>query len=214
VTRIPDHSAPERLESPFPSARTARPNPNFSLPGGEDRLGGQEQIISRFGLFIICRRSLTALVLAGSLLAGCGYSFQSQPRLVAVPTFSNKTFRPGLEIRARDLVLQRLSERNISVTAEEEAELTLKGSILAYSIEAVAFDARDISRQYRVNITARFSVQGRKGTEPFWEEVFSASSYYYTGPNVAATEMAEKRASDQAMEEISRSVVLRLMEIR
>lgn len=132
---------------------------------------------------------------------------------MAVLPFSNKTFKPGLEIRARDLVLRELSERDISLIAEKEAELTLKGCILDYSIEPVAFDARDISRQYRLNLTVCFSLEEKGNPDTIWEETFGASSYYFTGPNVVATEMAERKACDEVLQEISRFVAVRVAQI-
>jgi hypothetical protein len=146
-------------------------------------------------------------------LFGCGYAFGPRSAAIGISPFSNETFKPGIEILARDLILQRLAEGNASVVEEKRAELILKGAVVRYSIDPVAFDFRDISRQYRVTISINFSVAEKAGGKASWEETLSASSYYYTGPDVAATEIAENRASNQALQELAKMVAVRLREV-
>lgn len=144
---------------------------------------------------------------------GCGYAFGPRSTAISISPFSNETYKPGLEILARDLILQRLVERNTSVVDERRAELILKATVVRYSIDPVAFDFRDISRQYRVTISINFSVREKAGGRASWEEILSASSYYYTGPDVASTEIAENNASNQALQELAKTVAVRLTEV-
>jgi len=96
---------------------------------------------------------------------------------------------------------------------EKGADLILKGTIVGYSIEPVAFDVRDISRQYRLTISIYISLRERGSKKALWEEILSASSYYYTGPNVAATEIAQNGASRRTIEELAQMVASRLTEV-
>lgn len=81
------------------------------------------------------------------ILPGCGYTLGAQTRenvrRVAVPVFENKTLRRGFE---RDLT--RAVQREIKETLpyllsfEDDADLTLKGSILSIN-ESVLVEGRD-----------------------------------------------------------------------
>lgn len=158
-------------------------------------------------------RFFLALLSSGFLLLGCGYTFGPKSRAMGISTFSNGTFKPGLEILARDLILQRLTEQRVSLVDSQGANLILRGTILRYSTEPVAFDVEDISRQYRLTISLGVSLRERAKEKAMWEEILTASSYYYTGPNVAATEISESKASTQILQELARMVASRLAEV-
>jgi len=164
---------------------------------------------------LLARRSCWAIILLFLLLSGCGYAFRPKTegaKRVAVATFANETFKPGLETLARDLLLQRLAERKIPAAEAPEADWTLEGTITRYSIEPVAFDSQNISREYRLTITIRALLKERVGQKILWEEALSASSYYYTGSNVAATQIAAYDGAFRALKELSGRLTSRLME--
>ncbi|MDH7499345.1 MAG: LptE family protein [candidate division NC10 bacterium] len=182
------------------------------MPSRPQGMGRESpSIISiRHGLTL---RFFLALLSSGLLLWGCGYHFGPASRTMKISTFSNGTFKPGLEILARDLIVQRLREGKVPLVESQGADLILKGTIVGYSAESVAFDVRDISRQYRLTISLSVSLREGAKEKAIWEEVLTASSYYYTGPNVAATEISERKASTQALEELARMVTSRLIEV-
>ncbi len=160
-------------------------------------------------------RSWLAITLSLFLLCGCGYAFRPKTdgaKKVAVSIFVNGTFKPGLETLARDSLLQRLAERKVPVVDPAEADSTLQGTMSRYSIDAVAYDSRDISREYRLTITMTAVLKEKASQKTLWEETLRASSYYYTGDNVAATEIAEHDGAIRVLEELSQMLASRLME--
>jgi hypothetical protein len=52
----------------------------------------------------------------------------------------------------------------------------------------------------------------RASQKTLWEEDLSASTYYYTGINVAATEIAQTDGTFRALTELSERLTSRLME--
>ena len=52
----------------------------------------------------------------------------------------------------------------------------------------------------------------RQSEKTLWEETLTASSYYYTGSNVAGTEIAENHGSTRILEELAQMLVSRLLE--
>lgn len=164
---------------------------------------------------LLTRRSFLVIILLLILLSGCGYALRPKTegaKKVAVSTFANGTFKPGLETIARDLLLQRLAQRKVPIVAPSEADWTLQGTITRYSADGVAYDDRDISREYRLTITISAVLKERVSQKTLWEDALSAFSYYYTGPNVAATEIAEHDGATRALEELSQMLASRLME--
>ena len=164
---------------------------------------------------LLTRRSCLAITLLFLLLSGCGYAFHPKTegaKKVAVSTFVNRTFKAGLEALARDSLLQRLAERKVPVVDSSEADWTLEGTVTRYTIEAVAYDNRDISREYHLTITITAALKERVSQKTLWEDALSASSYYYTGANVAATKIAEQDGAIRALEELSQMLASRLME--
>jgi outer membrane lipopolysaccharide assembly protein LptE/RlpB len=164
---------------------------------------------------LLARRSCLAIILLLLLLSGCGYAFRPQTegaKRVEVATFANETFKPGLEAMARDLLLQRLAERKIPVAEPPEADWTLEGTITGYSISPVAFDSRNISREYRLSIAIKALLKERVSQKVLWEDTLSAVSYYYTGSNVAATQIAAYDGAFRALKELSGRLTSRLME--
>jgi hypothetical protein len=166
---------------------------------------------------LLNHRIVLVYILMMCFLWGCGYTLgppSGHAEKVALYAFSNETFKPGLEVSARDVLLQRLAAQRVPLATDSQgAAWTLKGTITRYSTEAVAFDARDISRQYRLVITINFVFQEKEGQRTLWEESLTASSYYYTGSDVAATEIAENHACIRAIEELSQMVATRMMEV-
>lgn len=156
------------------------------------------------------------LLLLFAFLAGCGYvvGFRSEEtKTLSVSVFSNDTFKPGLEVLARDILLQKLTEIKAPLVRDPQgADRVLKGTVIRYSKDAVAFDAEEVSRQYRLSISVTFVLAERGTQKVSWEETANAASYYYTGPNVATTEISEYGAGVRALEEISQFMANRLLE--
>ena len=158
----------------------------------------------------------TTLLLLLAFLAGCGYvvGFKSEEtKTLGLPGFSNHTFKPGLEVLARDLLQEKLTKMKVPLVRDPQgADRVLKGTVTSYSKDAAAFDAEQVSRQYRLTISVDFVLTDKGSERTSWEETVSGTSYYYTGPDVATTEISEYEASVRALEEVSQFLANRLLE--
>jgi hypothetical protein len=98
------------------------------------------------------------------LLSSCGpYSTTSQiaPYLktVYVPTFQNKTSEFSLPQLLTDGINETLlSQGNLKISSTEEADAVLRGTILAYKVEALAYESGGsvTSRRVRILVDVEF----------------------------------------------------------
>jgi TolB-like protein len=80
-------------------------------------------------------------------------------KTVYVPTFENKTSEFYMPQMLTDGLIEKLmSESNLRVSSTEESDSVLRGTILAYRVEAMAYSGEgDVtSRRVRVLIEAEF----------------------------------------------------------
>src|SRR5437016_7066931 len=110
------------------------------------------------------KRSLLVLLL---LLTGCGYALVGRSnfldpkiRTVQVPAFVNRTTRVELEQRVTQSVADEFVSRGRLklVSAPNDADVILKGSIDSFGIFPVAFNAQGRATQYQISITANIEL--------------------------------------------------------
>jgi hypothetical protein len=98
------------------------------------------------------------VALAGTLLAGCGYSIHgtlpSHIRTIAVPIFQNRTTEPGVEIAvSRGVVEAFATSGRLRVVGRDQADAVLEGEVLDYQVESIAYDPDARVRVYRLVVT-------------------------------------------------------------
>lgn len=133
--------------------------------------------MKNFGIIIL-------FALATLLFVGCGiYSFspggKSSIKTIAVNQFENKTIEAGLSNRMTDLVIDAfISDGNLKVVSEKEADAVLVGTLTSYRREAYTYDESDNVSQYVVKLVIDVSLQKGGTYEELWKEKFYSEGIY------------------------------------
>jgi len=153
-------------------------------------------------------KALRYIILFGPalLLAGCGvYSLspggKSSIKTIAVSQFENKTIESGLSSRMTDEVISALiSDGNLKVVSEKEADAVLSGTLASYERKAYTFDEADNVSQYVVKIVFNAVLQKGVTGEELWKETF-----YSEGPYSALSEtedIGQQRAAEKLVVDV------------
>lgn len=159
-----------------------------------------------------CSRLL--LIICVALLLGCGYQMVGKethlpPDLtsISIPTFSNQTFEPGIEVPfTQGFLREFINDRRIRVVNRGEADSVLEGVIKSFNIYSVAYDKSGIATEYQTNVIIDLVLKKQTGELLWKQEDFSESQWYRTSLSVLITE-SNKAA---AIQEIGRFMAERI----
>lgn len=167
-------------------------------------------------------RTFFIVALACLVMAGCGYTYKvvlpSGISSVYVPNFKNEipqsrryTYESGLEIDVTNAVIDRLIyDGNVRVEKEKDADAILQGSIVGYEQEGVRYTDLEGIEQYRLFIIVDIKLVRKETGEIIWEEKnFTGDTEYFIE---GASAMSERAAADQAIEDIAKKIVDRIVE--
>ncbi len=155
------------------------------------------------------------MIVVCSLLAGCGYTYQSVlPRhiqTIAVAPFENQTFEPGLEIDFNRKLSDRiLFERIARLTPVSKAEAVFKGNLLEYQREPLRYTDSGEVQEYRLRLVVQATLEDSKTGEVLWSENrFSGEAAFFTS---GALTKSEQTARDELFNDLARRLVARLAE--
>ncbi len=165
--------------------------------------------------------ALGVLSLAG-LLAGCGYTNKTtlprEIRTIVVPTFEDRipqevefTHQAGLPVDVTNAVIDRLLfDGNLRVVDEKDADVTLVGKIIRFDQEPTRFNEQERVEEYRLIITARVTLLDNRTQKPLWiEPNLSGDIEFFLEGSRA---MGQRRAVEDAIKEIARNIVDRIVE--
>jgi outer membrane lipopolysaccharide assembly protein LptE/RlpB len=147
-------------------------------------------------------------------LLGCGYHLVGKethvpPGLtsVAIPTFANQTFEPGIEVPFTQAFLKEfIAERRVKVVDQGKADSILEGIIKHFSIASVSYDPSGFVLEYKTTVIIDLTLKKRTG-EVIWKKGdLSETRWYRASSNVLLNE-TNKAA---AIQQIGRSVAERV----
>lgn len=148
------------------------------------------------------------------LLLGCGYQFVGRethlPRglsSVAIPTFVNQTYEPGIEVPfTQGFLREFIRDRRVKVLERAEADSVLEGVVKTFQIYSVAYDRSGLATEYQTTIVVDLTLKKRTG-EILWKEIdLSESRWYRTSFAVLVSE--SRRTA--AIEDIGRVIAERV----
>jgi outer membrane lipopolysaccharide assembly protein LptE/RlpB len=137
-----------------------------------------------------------------ALLLGCGYQLVGKethvpPGLtsVAIPTFVNQTFEPGIEIQfTQGFLREFIRERRVKVLDRGDADSTLEGIIKYFSIASVSYDQSGFVLEYQTTVIIDLTLKKRTG-EVIWKQSdLSETRWYRASSNVLFNEASKGAA--------------------
>jgi len=145
---------------------------------------------------------------------GCGYQSVGKetyipPGLnsVAIPTFVNQTFEPGIEVPLTQGFLREfIQDRRVKVLNRSEADSILEGVIKDFQIYSVAYDRSGLALEYQTSVVIDLTLKKRTGEILWRENDVSESRWFRTSFSVLVSE--SNRAA--AIQEIGRFIAERM----
>jgi outer membrane lipopolysaccharide assembly protein LptE/RlpB len=148
------------------------------------------------------------------VFTGCGYHMVGKethvpPGLnsVAIPTFVNGTFEPGIEVPFTQAFLREfIQDRRVKVLDRSEADSVLEGVIKSFYITSVSYDQSGLVLQYQTNVVLDLTLRKRTGEVVWVVKDFSETNWYRASSAVLINET--NRAA--AIQQLGRFVAERL----
>ncbi len=154
---------------------------------------------------IILKKLFVALV-AILLTTGCGYQMVGKEthlppgiQSLAIPTFVNQTFEPGIEVPfTQGFLREFIQDRRVKVVGRNEADSILEGVIKSFQIYSVSYDRSGIALEYQTTVIIDLTLRGKNGEVLWTEKNLSDSRVYRTSTNILISE-SNKAAAIQAL---------------
>lgn len=140
------------------------------------------------------------------LLVGCGYQMVGKethlppgiPSL-AIPTFVNQTFEPGIEVPfTQGFLKEFIQDRRVKVVGREEADSVLEGVIKSFQIYSVSYDRSGIALEYQIAVVLDLTLRKKNGEVLWVEKDLSDIRFYRTSTNILLSE-SNKAAAIQSL---------------
>ena len=149
---------------------------------------------------------VTVTFLCFFLLTGCGYHMVGKethvpPGLnsVAIPTFVNGTFEPGIEVPFTQAFLSEfIQDRRVKVLDRSEADSVLEGVIKSFYITSVSYDRSGFVLQYQTNVVLDLTLKKRTG-EVLWVVKDFSETNWYRASSAAQINETNKAAAIQQL---------------
>jgi outer membrane lipopolysaccharide assembly protein LptE/RlpB len=157
---------------------------------------------------------LTITLLCFLLPMGCGYQMVGKethvpPGLnsIAIPTFKNQTFEPGIEVPfTQGFLIEFIRDRRVHVVSRAEADSVLEGVVKYFRIYSVSYDKSGFVMEYQTDIVIDLTLKDRAGKVLWEEKDFSEKRWFRASPDVLINE-SNKAA---ALQQIGRLVAERI----
>jgi outer membrane lipopolysaccharide assembly protein LptE/RlpB len=148
------------------------------------------------------------------LIAGCGYQMVGKethvvPGLnsIAIPTFKNQTFEPGIEIPFTQAFLNTfIQDRRVKVVSRAEADCILEGAVRSFTASSVAYSTSGFVAEYAITVMVDLTLKDRTG-KVLWVEKnvqesqwFRASSGGVTSQNSGTSGVTYEAAKQAAIQ--------------
>jgi outer membrane lipopolysaccharide assembly protein LptE/RlpB len=109
------------------------------------------------------------------IVNGCGYSLKpSLPeniKKIAIPTFTNKSMKYGIETKLTDAVIRQfLVDGRLEVVDKDKSDAILEGVIVHYLLQPMAYDANNVVLQYRLKMQVDIKFIDTKENKVLWTQ--------------------------------------------
>lgn len=140
--------------------------------------------------------SMLFLIIWIGMLLGCGYKMVGKEthlppdvNSLAIPTFVNQTFEPGIEIPfTQGFLREFIQDRRVKVMGRNEADSVLEGVIKSFQIYSVSYDRSGIALEYQTTVVIDLTLRKKSGEILWTEKGLSDSRFYRTSANILISE--------------------------
>ncbi len=156
------------------------------------------------------------------MTASCGYTNKMKLphdiQSIYVETALNKisieqmySYQPGMEMDITNAVIRRFqTDGNLKVAKADQADAVLSIDLKAYEQEGVRFNPLENVAEYRLFIDLGLTLKHRETGEVLWAEPnFSGNKEYFV---TQVRPMGQRAATEQAVEDVAKKVVDRVVE--
>lgn len=158
------------------------------------------------------------------VLSSCGYSMSGRGLLVpesaktiGIPSFLNTTNEPYLDVEVtRAVVSEFMEDGRLTVVDADAADLTLRGTVTHFSVNALSYTPAAYVQQYNVRIVVSARLEDRASGKTLWQEagieaVFIAD-YPVSIGDIRLTKVAKESAVRKASLDIAWTLRSRVLE--
>jgi len=140
------------------------------------------------------------------LLIGCGYQMVGKethvpPGLnsIAIPTFKNETFEPGIEIPFTQAFLREfIQDRRVNVVGRAEASSVLEGVVKFFTIYSVSYDRSGFALEYQTHVILDITLKDRTGKVLWQEKGFTERTWFRAASSGLINEANKQAAIQEA----------------
>jgi outer membrane lipopolysaccharide assembly protein LptE/RlpB len=156
------------------------------------------------------------VLLAGVVIAGCGYGFQGAGSLpgdaqtVFVQLLTNRTSETGMENVFTGALIEELT-RNQQAAGEDRADALLSGEIVSISTDTIARTGATTSVERRVRTTLNLELTDRAG-EVIWKarNISASEAFPVDSDSQAITDQNQREALTRLAQRVAESVYSRM----
>lgn len=167
----------------------------------------------------VCRLGLAGATLlavaCGYALVGKGSSLPESIKVVQFTTLENRTQQVELEQRFSAAINRELVSRGrFRVQASSNgANAVISGTVLAFDLYPVAFDAQGRATDYQVRVTASVSLKTLPDDKPLWANpAFTFRDNYQFSATAASYTDLVNDAIDRVADRFAQSLVTSMLE--
>jgi hypothetical protein len=116
---------------------------------------------------------------------------------MAIPTFVNHTFEPGIEIQfTQGFLKEFIQDRRVKIVDREVADSYLEGVVKSFSIASVSYNRSGFVDQYLAIAVVDLTMKKRTG-EILWKESNLSEKQWYQASSLVLVNEANKNAAVQ-----------------
>lgn len=148
---------------------------------------------------------LVVTLLGFLFLSGCGYQMVGKEthvpaglNSIAIPTFKNRTYEPGIEIAFTQAFLREfILDRRVHVVDRSQADSLLEGVITDFRMYSVSYDRSGLVLEYQTSVVLNVTLKDRAGKVLWEEKNFSETQWFRASSDVLASETNKAEAIQQ-----------------
>jgi outer membrane lipopolysaccharide assembly protein LptE/RlpB len=153
------------------------------------------------------KTGLFAVILLGLLfLSACGYQMVGKethvpPGLnsIAIPTFKNRTYEPGIEIQFTQAFLREfILDRRVNVVDRAQADSLLEGTITDFRLYSVAYDQSGLVSEYQATVALDVTLKDRTGNVLWEQKGLTETVWFRASSGSVLVNEVNKQAAIQA----------------